>query len=551
MKFPKKVNYSLFGVLIFINIIIRYIFLEHEIGVDSFQIHSYANSISGFGYATWIIHPYSYLGLTPDSYPSAVPFLLSTMSQCMNVEIEMSILLFSFMIGFIGIFGIILFAKEIKNDDLFIFFCAFLFSTSPIFLRFTLWTASTRSLFIGILPIFLWGLLKIRGNNELKWKYLGMTLILFIILLSTHRMGLLLFFYIIAFALTIIIFRSYKKIEFNTKIPKVAIVLWFTILFLLIYLQLQNVTIYREIGMGEGYQQGFFFKGQGPGVILANMVIDYGSRIGILSFIGIIGFASIFIKLKKPNSAYKSKRNFNELLIILILLFTSSVLFLGLYTSLVLLPIFIIIVSIGVLWGLNFINKFKGRSFSTNKSLISVLIILFLLIISTYFSYFMNQHWLKPDENTEESKWITDETIDSAFFIDEYNNNSEFLSNSGLLKTRISAWQSKPVDYRIDLESTKLQKGGILDLIRSDTLYVKKGGETKILYIPTKNCTDQTSINYLKKENIRLIHERKSFSGKTILYGHSGLTDSLFLQNLPEKRYRIYENNLETVWYVY
>jgi hypothetical protein len=113
MKFSKKINYALFGFLILLNIVIRYPLVPHEVGSDSFHIHSYADSITSYGYATWIIHPYSYLGLTPDSYPSAIPFLLSGMSQSTNLAMEPTILLLSIIIGLLGLFGAILFAKEI------------------------------------------------------------------------------------------------------------------------------------------------------------------------------------------------------------------------------------------------------------------------------------------------------------------------------------------------------------------------------------------------------------------------------------------------------
>ena len=46
------------------------------------------------------------------------------------------------------------------------------------------------------------------------------------------------------------------------------------------------------------------------------------------------------------------------------------------------------------------------------------------------------------------------------------------------------------------------------------------------------------------KENIKEKHEQ------TILYYHSGLKDSIFLESIHQKCYKIYENELETTWYV-
>ena len=110
----------------------------------------------------------------------------------------------------------------------------------------------------------------------------------------------------------------------------------------------------------------------------------------------------------------------------------------------------------------------------------------------------MNQHWFKPYSNTQESKFLEDETIDTAFYIDDYKNDHKYFSNSPLSISRANALQKAPSNYEIDLKTVSIEKGGLLDLIRSDTLYVKQEeGADVNFYIPSKSCDDKNSIDYL------------------------------------------------------
>jgi hypothetical protein len=551
MKFSKKIWYSLFGALILINIILRYPEGSHEVGSDSYLIHSYANSITGFGYATWIIHPYSFIGLTPDSYPSAVPFILSSLSQCMDLNLDITILLLSFVVGLIGLFGALLLAKQIKNDDIFIFMVGFLFSTSPIFLRFTIWTTATRHLFIALLPFFLWGLLRVRDSIELNWKYIGFSIIIFVMLMSTHRLGILLFLVILAFIVTYLIYKYFKKFEFNRVTHYTFPIIWITVLLALIFLQIMNIGIYKNINITFSYQTGQYFSGSDSFSIFMNWLIDYGSRTGILSIFGIFGFFVIFFKRSNPKSNFKSKRNFNEVLLLLILLFSSSFVLLGLYLSLFLLPILIILSCIGILWFFYVLKKIKWLAHSRFRTSLSTLFIIGLIIVSVYFSFFMIKHWSKPNSVTNELPWIEEEIIDTAFYYNEYGENINFISNSGFLERKIVAWQAEPRSYKLDLSRTSIEKGNLMDLITQDTLYIKSEGDEDVeFFIPGPPVDDKRTKDYLNRNNIHIVIEEKSISGRTILYSYSGLKESAFLQTMYDERYKIYENNLEQIWYV-
>ena len=161
----------------------------------------------------------------------------------------------------------------------------------------------------------------------------------------------------------------------------------------------------------------------------------------------------------------------------------------------------------------------------------------------------MIQHWFKPDRVTNGPTWIEDESIDSAFYLNNYNDDKVYFTNVGDIKKRMEAWQDEPMDYRIDLESISIEKGGIIDLITEDTLYIKKeGGKDSYLYLPLEDCTKKKVIEYLNMNNIKYMLEVKSLSGKSgsiIL-----IKDNYFLVTMHDERYKIYENDLETIWVV-
>lgn len=223
MKFTKRTCYILIAFLIMLNIVFRYPTTPHETGADSFFIHSLANSITNNGYAKWILHPLSFFGLYPISYASAVPFTLSGMSQTLGVETEISILIFSIIIGVLGTFGAYLLAGEIIDDDRFKVIVAFAFSLSPLILKFTMWTASTRGLFIALLPLFLWCILK-SLNKHHKWKYIGLSIFLFVLLGATHRMIWFVAVPTVFFATALLIYKTgVAKSYFSTYISDILL----------------------------------------------------------------------------------------------------------------------------------------------------------------------------------------------------------------------------------------------------------------------------------------------------------------------------------------
>ena len=161
----KKSTY-LFLVLIFlINILLRYPITKHETGVDSFSVHTLANTINYYGNAKWFIHPMSFIGLYPLSQESGAPFFLSAFSQLTNIHMEYTILVVSLFLSFLAILGTFMLGKILTSNRLYSLFLASMYSTSRLFLDFTDWTFSTRGIFIALLPVLFYTSFRLIKNS--------------------------------------------------------------------------------------------------------------------------------------------------------------------------------------------------------------------------------------------------------------------------------------------------------------------------------------------------------------------------------------------------
>jgi hypothetical protein len=189
MTFSKPRKYQLAILLALLNFIIRIPSVPHEMGNDGFTVHIVANSLSASGSAGWLLHPSSIFGLYPYSYGSAVPFILSGISQVTGVEMETATWVYSVIIGLLSAFTAYTLAKNIWDYDTFKFLVAFSYSLSPGILGFSTWDITTRGLFLVLFPLFLYLMLKILKCNT-KSDIIKFTLLFFIsivLLMATHR----------------------------------------------------------------------------------------------------------------------------------------------------------------------------------------------------------------------------------------------------------------------------------------------------------------------------------------------------------------------------
>ncbi|GEM_PF-3160414 len=246
----KRVNIFIFLSLLFLSIASRYPVTPHEIGADSFYIHELGESITKRGYAMWILHPLAYFGLYPQSYPAAVPFLISAAQQLTGLPMEYVIYLAGQIFGIIALMGAYLLAGEFWNDDRFKFLSAAAFSLSPIIIKFTCWTISTRGLFLTLTPLMLGLILKTRNlEGSEKVAYLIVGVFFLITLALIHRMFGLIVITILIFYILMWIFKlSIRRFNYNSiyrTTGKIGIITMSTIIIIfasiILFISIENI----------------------------------------------------------------------------------------------------------------------------------------------------------------------------------------------------------------------------------------------------------------------------------------------------------------------
>ena len=420
MRFTRKNKISLFILFVIINVVIRIPIIPHEIGADSYYIHQYADSITEYGEIKWIEHPIQLLGF--GTAPPALQILISGLTQCLGISSELSILLLSFLCGILGAIIAYIFIYSVTNDDYISYLGALIFSLSPLFLRLTIWTATTRSLFVALLPLFLYLLFK-SINTKRKLSFIVLLFSVYALLMATHHLGVLLLFYL--FPLFILfLFKIFEKIKFieviNTKIITFMWISLFLLLFLPVVLKLGFLEDYAFLW--KIYQSGRFFQGEGFHVVPLNMIFDYASKIGILLPFAIIGIIVLL---------FRTKRRLFENYVLTFLLLVTPILAVGIYTPMLVLIIFAFLISVGL-------ARFTDFNILRKKTKIVLPVF---LVATLCFSVFMLVLWGIFTVDSLGDKYA-EQTKNAGFFLKKYGVNGSFTSNDRTYIYRFSVYSS-------------------------------------------------------------------------------------------------------------
>jgi len=396
MKFSKKNKCILYGLLVILNIIIRIPSTPHETGVDSFLIHTLANSISVFGQANWWINPLSVFGFYPYSYASVVPFSLSGISQSANLDMELTILIFNIIVGTFSVFTMYLLAGAIKDDDLFKFLVAFGFSISQGVLVFTTWNISTRGFFTVFFPLFIYLVLMIRVH---KIRALMLVGIISIFLAGVHHFIWFTGTVILAF---LVVFVLKPKLNKFTRyvIPSNASMN-------LVYMALLLLLLLIPFVMRT------FFE-----VSKYTFIIDL-----IMVSVRKVGFSFIFVFGGIVYLALKNNKSSEEWFLLLIMLFFSPFVYIIKYTIFLIVSIYFLFIGIGLT---NIYKLYKpGRKYILN-------IIIVTMLLSTVFSGFY-QHWHTGLKEGRSDWYMNEETYAGGLWIkDAIRQGNNLVGNGGI-----------------------------------------------------------------------------------------------------------------------
>ena len=368
--FSKRIWILLWISLIILNVFLRIPLTPHEIGHDSFMIHFTADSISKFGYAKWWLHPLSIIGLYPYSVASALYFYLSGMSQIMSMDMEHTIWVVLSILGVFSSFTAYLMAGAIKDDKLFKFITATIYSTSPGILVYTTWSASGRGLFLVLLPLFIYFLIKSRFSI----KYGIFTIILWILLLATHNLFYLTGPIILGFWISLII----TKVQIKSSNLYGGIILLILFIFVLIQLSVKHLVI-------------------------SNLIISFARYTGVLIVFAIGGFVYLL---------FKNKKTVEENFLILTLLFLTPTISVVLYSKYFMLPFEALLISYGIM---NLIKISK-----TNKHIFFIILVISFSLSVGFAEYYQFGRSSMEDEAAVTPFWAEDSIVNAALWTKSY-----------------------------------------------------------------------------------------------------------------------------------
>ena len=525
MELSKKTKYALIGFLVILNIILRLPVTPHEIGADSFATHAWASSISANGYAKWILNPLSFFGLYPFSYPSGPPFFLSGTSQCTGVEMEYTILIITTFLGVFGVFTVYLMAKEIRNDFLFAFSVAFIYSTFRYFIFITTWQADPFNFFLVFLPLFIWSLLRCHNQKKSRLKYYLLTLGLVIILATIHRMVVFTALILIAFGVSTAFCLIVEKKNIKVT-PKVTALIFFSLFIPLFLLPFTPWGIYNPdlpSLQGSGYH-AYFFHGYGPHIILLNLGAEYAMGISILIVLAPIGLISLLLEEKK--------RFLDVFLLALVLCFAPFLMDLN-YIRTSVLYIFALLIGLCLMEMLKMFDNVKKV-----KSVAPLIIIAILAFSALLPCFVVVRHTPYLPMHTGHMNELT---YNTALFIKAYGVEIPRTSDAWYIPARIDAIAGPPYYHKdIDKWSSRIEPMSIMEFLEGrgkyDYLYKVEREWYEYLHW-TWDCDSDLTKRALDYKTHLVIKDNY-------------LPNRAFHRSLHETRPKIYDNSLESIYYL-
>jgi hypothetical protein len=504
-----------------------------------------ANQIVADGHAAWIIHPLSYLGLFPLSYPSGGIFLPASVDVLSGYPSEISILALSMLMGIIGVLGAYMLAREFKKDDLFAFIVAFIFCLAPKFILNTTWETPTRGGFMAFTPIFLFMLL--RAHRVPTRKNFAMTILMLFILATFHRLAILMLIVILAYIFTsmfLIVMRIAKlkmptlflKPGTRSRVRRLSFVGLFAL----------GLVLLLGSGVLDEYEYGRVLESDTmPGETL-NLGVSLIRSSGILTPFLLLG---TFAFVSQRNKALK------EFLIIFIALAIIPTLYLRRYTGFYV-PIFIaILAGMGVYYFIRMQRRKKLAIFVAFGALAGSLALTGVL--------------LEYESRSVDS--LTMEEYDIGLYTRLYLDGT-LLANSGLPSSRISAISGLPslpiggatvpvngpgqLAYGfVNPDEIVVNQVALDELtINSDSLFIAPDAPNAELHLALMHewkaghplygpFPEQLLIDY----NINYALEDKRFPDKYFAEGY-GYDSKYLSEHVWGERYKVYESTGYLIW---
>lgn len=545
MKVGRRTTLALLGAILVFSLLVRYPRSEHEVGVDSFFVHTLAQAIVADGHAEWILNPSSFFGWYPLSYPSAGPFLLASSASVVGVNLEASILLVAMLLGPIGILGAFLMAREILDQPTFALSVAFLYGMAPRFLSFTMWSASSRSLFMALLPLLIWALLAYHRHHSII--RLAVLVVIFTLLTATHRLAVLLSIVFISFlaaSIVLVVFRIlrtyFPRLVLQNSFRRAAPHLALSALVVVGAVMLVGTNVLEEYSVGE------LASGTQVQIQILNLTISIARSSGIALPLALVGLVA---------TTRRKNKSLHEPFLALSFLGFIPTLLLRDYAGFYILPILTILGGLG-LWSILQSSKNRPR-------LRPVVAIVLILVVAAFSTYVLSVEVSRTPE-------LVPSTYTTSLYGRSWQATYTFVSNEGLAGVQFAAISGARI-LPVGGAGTSFQSPELLafgfysgeeinqDLVRlsfqdltieSDTIWITPGIQAEldwvlIMQAPGGNIAQNLEERYAP----RLLFEVKSSSGRFLAYDNTYCSELGLWAH--DSAYEIYDNGRETIWWIY
>ena len=540
MRLPRKTVYALLLFLLGLNLIARYPRTPHELGFDGFVYHGMTASIIQRGYAEWILTPFSYFGQYPLSHPSGSFFFLADLAQLGGTPIEATILFFDMSLVALGLLCSFVLAMEIRRDEGLGLIVAALFSLSPRFVSGLLWEIPTRALFSALVPLLIWLLLRLHRTRDKR--SLGFVVLVLTVMMSAHRLTVLMAAVFIAFILTEIVtvgvrtlrirYASFVlKSQFRRTANLVVLVGFFVL----------SISLVTLGGILSSYGTGRAGFGSGVVFELSNLGVSLARSAGFLIPIVPIGVVAVYRQRLK---------DFKEPFLLMILLVLLPTLTLRQYTGYYIIAVTAPFTGLGIWW---IVGKLKQRV--TKIAFVSAALAVTLWSANYVLAF-----------DLQAQPFMDDETYVHGLYV-LWNTHGTVVGNDGTMASEIYLVSGHPY----------LPVGGATTPFQSPELlifgFVNKSA-LSIIQVPVSDLTLESDSPFLLQsvqaeadwatlldhlpQNVpgriwqtyspQYLAENKQAAGGYFAYGRT--YPSAFITSVHAGSYRIFDNGGESLWYI-
>lgn len=282
----KSVFFALLAIIA-LTVILRYPMVDHERNQsDSYFIHHLAGDITSSGRARWIVHPLSYIGYYPLSYPSGIPFLLSESVTVTGLTPEGVILLTGVMLGALCGLSSFCLIRIFINRTEYALLGACLVALSSRFVDTSYFVASARGPLAVLILLTI--IAVIEGGRRNDFRFLLMGGLLAATCVTVHHMAVFLLLFALAY---IIVAIDHSRIRVGKPHgPLLRGAFYGMVILALVVIIYGMMTHFRSMALSSlGSTSLFDFEPRFISVIL-NALAVYTSQIGFvfpLAFLGV------------------------------------------------------------------------------------------------------------------------------------------------------------------------------------------------------------------------------------------------------------------------